>query len=531
MPRSLSVLLAEGSALDAELVEQELCRNGRAVEVERVDSRERMREALERRRFDSILCSYEVPGFGAVEALELANELAEDVPFVILSGTIGEEAIVAALKAGVRGVVLKSNLARLTPVIERELAAAATRERQRGAEEEVERLSEAGERSAIAAVSIDIGERKKTEEALRAATESLEAIVQASPVAIVAGDREGRLTYWNSAAERIYGWTAGEVIGRPPPYVPADELESLHAAWQRVFAGGAIRDLRQRRVRKDGSVFDASISIAPLHDAAGEIVGLMGLVADISERVAAEQKRRRAEAELKQNLELLRKAGEERRSLLGRLVRAQEEERLRISSDIHDDSVQVLTALALRLDLLHRRLEDPELREAVELIQQAMRGAIARLRRLIFELHPPALDRDGFAPALRLCLEQARVEHGLEYRLDAVLDPEPDSQTGAILYRIAQEALVNVVKHAAATAVEVRVATVDGGTLVWIADDGVGFDLDRLDETGRPGHLGLAGMRERAELVGGRFRIESSPGSGTTVEFFVPVEPETGTTR
>ena len=223
--------------------------------------------------------------------------------------------------------------------------------------------------------------------------------------------------------------------------------------------------------------------------------------------------------------ELLRAGDEERRRLLAKLVRAQEEERQRISGDIHDDSVQVLTALALRLEMLRRRLDDPialaELAEA----EQTARLAITRLRHLMFELRPPALDRDGLVAALRMHLEQVRQDFGINFSIENALATELHEETRALVYRIAQEALVNAAKHARASHLGVRIEAQNGSVVVRVADDGRGFDPE--DE--HRGHLGLVFMRERAEMAGGWCRIRSAPGEGTVVEFAVPVNGSNGT--
>ena len=226
--------------------------------------------------------------------------------------------------------------------------------------------------------------------------------------------------------------------------------------------------------------------------------------------------------ELTRSVDLLRRTDEERRNLLARLVTAQEEERQRIALDIHDDSVQVMTALALRLDLLRQRIADTELLRAVEEAADTVRASIRRLRQLIFQLRPPALDRDGLGAALHLYLDELKHDRGLDYHLESQLSTEPAPEARAVLFRIAQEALLNVAKHAGATRVDVEVGRVNGGVLVRIVDDGKGFSPDFARSAAASGHLGLFSMRERAELAGGWCRVESDAGEGTTVEAFVP---------
>lgn len=232
-----------------------------------------------------------------------------------------------------------------------------------------------------------------------------------------------------------------------------------------------------------------------------------------------EEKVEQRTQELDENLRVLRRTDEQRRSLLARLVTAQEEERRRIALDVHDDSVQVMAAVVMRLDMLRRQALPEQVSEFAEL-HQTVQLAIARLRHLLFELGPPALDSEGLAPALKMYLEQLKSERGVAFRLDNALGEEPPGEIRSILYRMAQEALANVRKHARATEVRVLLAEREGGHLVRVRDNGRGFSVE--DKEQAPGHLGLPSMHERAEMAGGWCRIESAPGAGTTVEFWVP---------
>lgn len=150
-----------------------------------------------------------------------------------------------------------------------------------------------------------------------------------------------------------------------------------------------------------------------------------------------------------------------------------------------------------------------------------MGQSIARLRKLPFELRPPALDRDGLAAALRIYLEENLAEGDPAYEVVDRLREEPSAEIRTVLYRIAQEVLVNTRKHARAKKVDLLLENREGGFHVVIRDDGVGFRPEEVARTA-PGHLGLASMRERAEMAGGWCRVESAPGRGTTVEFLVP---------
>ena len=210
--------------------------------------------------------------------------------------------------------------------------------------------------------------------------------------------------------------------------------------------------------------------------------------------------------------------------LVARLEEAQEQERRRIAADIHDDSIQVISAADMRAQALARQIEDPELHaEALEL-HDTLREAVERLRHLLFELRPPVLDREGLVAALRQYLDQPSSGPALESVLDADLVTEPPDDVRATLFRIAQEAITNVRKHAEAGRLEVRLASSEDGVLLRVTDDGRGIEALDLASP-EPGHLGVPAMVERAELAGGWCRIDGTPGRGTTVECWLPLEP------
>lgn len=224
--------------------------------------------------------------------------------------------------------------------------------------------------------------------------------------------------------------------------------------------------------------------------------------------------------ELSRTVQLLAASDTARQTLLTRLIRAQEDERSRIAGEIHDDSIQVLSALGLRLQLLRRHLEDPESLALTETAETVLSEAIDRLRRLLFELRPPDLETRGLIPALNELAAQHFADRGVRWRCTDRMGREPPEAERAVLYRIAREALANVAKHAEPSSVELTVEAQNGGILLRVQDDGAGFDPAGA---GRAGHLGLTTMREQAELAGGRLQISSREGTGTTVEAWIPV--------
>jgi signal transduction histidine kinase len=223
--------------------------------------------------------------------------------------------------------------------------------------------------------------------------------------------------------------------------------------------------------------------------------------------------------ELSDSLRSLRLVEDARRKLVGQLVHAQEEERVRIAEDIHDDPVQKVVAASMRLQLIRKQVQDPDVRASLDKLLESIRASIFSLRHMIFELHPSVLEHEGLAPALREHV--AKLESELEFELQDDFEEQPSGETRVLLFRIAQEALGNVQKHARAQRVAVHLSQDDGGFKVEIRDDGVGFTPpQRLSSA--PGHLGLSSMRERAELAGGWCQVHSLPDCGTTVQFWLP---------
>lgn len=228
--------------------------------------------------------------------------------------------------------------------------------------------------------------------------------------------------------------------------------------------------------------------------------------------------------DLRASLDRLRETMEARRMLASRLVTAQEEERRRVAGDIHDDTVQRMVAVGIRLELLARRLTDPDQRAEMDRLRATVAETLSGLRLLLFDLLPPALEREGLEATLRQHLERMQADGGPTWTVVNETSRELTQDRRVVLFRIAQEALANVRKHAAASLVTLALADDGEGVRLDVRDDGRGF---ALDENARlPGHLGLPTIRERAELAGGWCRIESAPGMGTTVSAWVPFETE-----
>ena len=223
----------------------------------------------------------------------------------------------------------------------------------------------------------------------------------------------------------------------------------------------------------------------------------------------------------------MRRSERERRHAIERLLRAEEQERRRLAAELHDDTVQVLTACLVALDRLGQTVETGE-RERIATVVGATRRTLAaatdRTRRLMFELRPTSLQQEGLSGALRDLTEQAGEEAGLRTSV-SVPDARYPYVVEEIAYRTVREAIVNVRKHARATALEVVLQLQDGHLHGQVIDDGRGFEVaTALERSRRQRRMGLDTMRERLRLAGGSVEVRSAPGSGTVVSFELPVD-------
>ena len=366
----------------------------------------------------------------------------------------------------------------------------------------------------IAAIR-DMTSRTLAGDAQRKSAQLFRGLLESAPDGMVIVDASGVIQVVNAQVERIFGYSRGELRGQTVDVLLPERFRAAHVRHRLGYMGrpqarpmGAELDLFGRR--KDGTEFPVDISLSPMESEGGPLV--IAAVRDVTDR-------REAKKKLDETL-----ANAQRQQLFARLIAAQEEERLRIASDIHDDTIQAMTATSLRMQQLRRHLSDPAEIELMSRLEEAVRQSITRLRRLMFDLRPATLDRSGLAAALRELLQRLQDESEIAFVLDNHLDDEPAGDVRTALYRIAQEALTNVRKHSGATTVHVDLRTDGGGCRVRIADDGHGFDVHGADM--KPGHLGLVSMRERAQIAGGWWSVTCPPGLGTVVEFWLPVGKE-----
>jgi two-component system sensor histidine kinase UhpB len=214
------------------------------------------------------------------------------------------------------------------------------------------------------------------------------------------------------------------------------------------------------------------------------------------------------------------------RALAARILGAQEAERVRVSRELHDDTGQALTLLLVRLQLVENMSSEPEIRRELAELRQLVGETLDGVRRLAVHLGPSVLEDLGLCAALEWLADRVRAETGLvvDVRLDRG-SVQASPEVAVAIFRVAQEALTNVVRHARATRVEIRLKVDSGALDLSITDDGTGFAVDEAQA--RPtASVGLFGMAERIALVGGSHRIVSTPGGGTRVHASVPLREE-----
>jgi PAS domain S-box-containing protein len=367
----------------------------------------------------------------------------------------------------------------------------------------------------------DINRRRQGEEALF----KLAAIVESSDDAVISKDLNGTIMSWNTGAARIFGYTAQEAIGQPitliiPPELQGEEKEII----SRLRNGQRIDHFETVRQTKTGGRLAISLTVSPVIDGNGKVIGASKIARDITEQ---KELRERLEARVKQRTEELEEKNkalieqtETVRELSGRLLRIQDEERRRIARDLHDSAGQILVALQMNLAPLRTAAQcDSEFEkgivESLGLVDQLSK----ELRTLSYLLHPPLLDEAGLSSALQWYVEGFTQRSTIDVKLDVA--PEIGRLPGDMemtIFRIVQESLTNIHRHSGSDQARISVLRDAEEICLQIQDNGRGMPASkngRSPARARTG-VGIQGMRERVKQLGGRFEIHSN-GNGTEV--------------
>jgi PAS domain S-box-containing protein len=356
--------------------------------------------------------------------------------------------------------------------------------------------------------------RKISEESLRESEETTKLIMNAALDAIICIDPDGRIIVWTPQAENIFGWTENEVLGTTisETIIPFEYRQRHAEGLARYVATGEARVLNRvieiSALHKNGKVFPIELSIVPIRLKNRQY--FCGFIRDITERKKWEEELKHSYSEIRELTEYLQNI--------------REDERSHIAREIHDELGQQLTVLKMDVSWLNKKIDPVEelVREKLIGLNNMLDNTVKAVRRITSELRPGILDDLGLVPAMEWHLQEfsRRTRINTEFHPANQFIELPDNiKTG--LYRIFQESLTNVSRHAKARNVTVDLRFVNDHLNLTIADDGCGFELK---EKPQERTLGLIGMRERTQMMGGIYVVKSKPGEGTTVKVTVPVK-------
>ena len=478
IPTSTKILLVEDSPGDARLIRELLSSaHGHRFSVECVGGLAAGLERLCDDGIDVVLLDLGLPDSRGFDTFAQVQALSPGIPIVVLTGTDDVELALRAVGAGAQDYLVKGKV-------------------------DAEALSRTM-RYAI--------ERKRAEEALQASEMRFRSVAQSATDAIILADSGGRIFFWNHAAHNVFGYTEEEVLGNPLTMLmperyrdaQAKELTRLASTGESNILG---MTLELEGLRKDGGEFPLEMSVGTWE--VGKGMCYVGIVRDITERKRAE--------------DALRKSRQSLRNLAARLHAVREAERALVAREMHDELGQALTGLKMDVSWLMARL--PKSRkpvvERLHSMVSLVDGMVETVRELSSRLRPAVLDDLGLAAAVEWEVHEFRSRADLkgELNLEAgELALERDRDTA--VFRILQEALTNVARHAGASRVDVDLAVRDGEVVLEVKDDGRGITEDELASTES---IGLIGMRERAMDLGGRVDIGRAAERGTVVKLRMP---------
>ncbi len=410
-----------------------------------------------------------------------------------------------------------------------------------------------GDQRVLMAVFVDITARKRTEEALRQSEEKYRRLVEGleNEYFFYTHDADGTVTYASPSVTQVLGYHPEDMQGRSFRATLADSPTNLDVDRfdREALEGGSPPVHEVEVLHADGETRLIEVLEVPVVDENGTVVSVEGIIRDISEQRKAEARIRRLNAELEERvhsrtLQLegvvgeLRKEVEERREVEAQLLASREQlrnlsthlesvretDRTRIAREIHDELGQNLTALRLDLSLVGRRLGEPD--RAIQDRLLGMTGlvdeTILSVRRICSELRPAVLDNLGLSAAMEWLLDDLGSRSSIQSRV--VFSPEEidvNPETGTAVFRVFQEAVTNVLRHAEAKALEVSLQATDDRLELTLEDDGIGISQDRMKD---PSAFGIVGMKERVRAIGGQIDITGFSGKGTRIEVTVPLE-------
>ncbi len=366
----------------------------------------------------------------------------------------------------------------------------------------------------LLSISVDISERKRAEEELRLAYQRLSYHVENTPLAVIEWGKDLCITRWSGQAEKMFGWKAVEVLGKSMfdadfIMVYEGDQPQVDKVMNELIHGPGDRNINlNRNYTKDGKVIYCEWYNSALRDKEGNVITILTLGYDVTERKEAEDKLNRSYRQI--------------RSLSEHLQDIREEERTRIAREIHDELGQHLTVLQMGISWLNKKVGNTSdaVKEKLQDLMDILGGCVQSVRRILYELRPQLLDL-GLDSAMEYHLKEFEKHSGIKTSFNELkkgIELTDSTKTG--LFRIFQESLTNIVKHSEASHVYVKLVKEGKHLILRIKDNGKGFDKQ---EVAKKNTLGMLGMKERCEMMGGHYSIESNPGKGTTITVTMPL--------
>ncbi|PYV79624.1 MAG: hypothetical protein DMG93_20485 [Acidobacteria bacterium] len=371
-------------------------------------------------------------------------------------------------------------------------------------------------------VTRDLNEQKRTETALRRSEERSRLFIEAvQDYAIFMLDPEGRVSTWNTGAERIKGYKASEIIGQHfSRFYPEEDIRAGKPAWELEVAAreGRFED-EDWRVRKDGSRFWANVIITPVRDHSGTLIAFSKVTRDTTNRMLAQKS-------LEDSQRKLRESERSLRELSLHLLRTQDEERRRIGREIHDSLGQYLSVLKMKLDSIRSSAAE-EIGECSNIAEECVK----EVRTISYLLYPPMLEELGLKSAIPWYLDGFTKRSGINTRFEIPDDFERLSRDAElVLFRVLQESLTNIQRHSGSTTADIKIYCADKTVTLQVTDHGKGMPATIVEQGNQDwmGSLGvgLRGMSERLRQLGGALDISSTE-SGTDVRATVPLQRPT----
>ena len=401
------------------------------------------------------------------------------------------------------------------------------------------------------ALITDVSELKRSEELLRSSQDKMRVLTESfTDYAIFSTDIDGKIDNWNPGAANIFGYEEDEILGQSYEmlFTPEDVANSIPLKEMRTARKSGRASDERWQTRKDGTRFFAAGVMAPLY-AGNTLSGYAKITSDLTDKQryaeslqhshdllelrVVERTRELAEANAALVAEVNERRSAERQKIefLQRLVTSQEDQRQRIARDLHDQLGQRLTALRLKIAAMKEVCDhDENLRARAIRLQEIAELLDSEVSFLAWELRPFALDELGLVDAIGTFVREwsKHYEIPAEFHTSGLTNVPLEESSDSHLYRIAQEALNNVVKHSRASEVNVLLEKTGGELVLIVEDNGIGMPKGGVSNGRKGGKgLGLEGMRERASLIGGSLEIESAPGAGTTIYARIPLKNET----